>query len=55
MVLLSAQGLDVPAISRKTSLGVPVYDDGRYLGDFNALSLQQSLRALPTPEGERNG
>ena len=34
---------------------IPVYDDGRYLGDFNALSLQESLRALPAPEGDRNG
>jgi osmoprotectant transport system ATP-binding protein len=34
---------------------VPVYDDGRYLGDFNALSLQESLRALPAPEGDGNG
>jgi osmoprotectant transport system ATP-binding protein len=30
---------------------VPVYDDGRYQGDFNALSLQESLRALPAQEG----
>ena len=34
---------------------VPVYDDGRYLGEFTALSLQESLRALPAPEGDRNG
>ena len=34
---------------------VPVYDDGRYLGDFNALSLQESLRALPAPEGNGHG
>jgi osmoprotectant transport system ATP-binding protein len=34
---------------------VPVYDDGRYLGEFNADSLQESLRALPAPEGNRNG
>jgi osmoprotectant transport system ATP-binding protein len=34
---------------------VPVYDDGRYLGDFNALSLQESLRALPAPEAEPSG
>jgi osmoprotectant transport system ATP-binding protein len=34
---------------------IPVYDDGRYLGDFDARSLQESLRALPAPEGDRNG
>jgi len=34
---------------------IPVYDDGRYLGDFDARSLQDSLRALPAPEGDRNG
>jgi osmoprotectant transport system ATP-binding protein len=34
---------------------VPVYDDGRYLGDFNARSLQESLRALPAPEGDQHG
>jgi osmoprotectant transport system ATP-binding protein len=34
---------------------VPVYDDGRYLGDFNAVSLQESLRALPAPEEARDG
>jgi len=32
---------------------VPVYDDGRYLGDFSARSLQESLRALPTSKGDR--
>ena len=34
---------------------IPVYDDGRYLGDFDARSLQESLRALPAPEEDRNG
>jgi osmoprotectant transport system ATP-binding protein len=34
---------------------VPVYDDGRYLGDFSAHSLQESLRALPASEGDRDG
>ncbi len=34
---------------------VPVYDDGRYLGDFTAHSLQESLRALPAPEGDGHG
>ena len=34
---------------------VPVYDDGRYLGDFTAHSLQESLRALPAPEGNGHG
>ena len=34
---------------------VPVYDDGGYRGEFNADSLQESLRALPAPEGDRNG
>ena len=34
---------------------IPVYDDGRYLGDFSAHSLQESLRALPAPEEARNG
>jgi osmoprotectant transport system ATP-binding protein len=34
---------------------IPVYDDGRYLGEFNADALQESLRALPAPEGNRNG
>jgi len=29
---------------------LPVYDDGRYLGDFDAHSLQESLRALPAAE-----
>ncbi len=30
---------------------LPVFDDGRYLGDFDARSLQQSLRAVPAPQG----
>jgi len=34
---------------------VPVYADGSYLGDFNAHSLQESLRALPAPEGDDDG
>jgi osmoprotectant transport system ATP-binding protein len=34
---------------------VPVYEDGRYLGDFNALSLQESLRALPGPDETGGG
>ena len=34
---------------------VPVFDDGHYLGDFNALALQESLRALPVLEAEPGG
>jgi osmoprotectant transport system ATP-binding protein len=34
---------------------VPVYDDGRYLGDFNARSLQESLRARAVAEGDGDG
>jgi osmoprotectant transport system ATP-binding protein len=30
---------------------LPVYDDGRYLGEFDARSLQESLRAMPASGG----
>ena len=30
---------------------LPVYDDGRYLGEFDARSLQESLRTLPAATG----
>ena len=33
---------------------VPVYDDGLYLGDFSARSLQESLRALPAAAADRS-
>ncbi len=33
------------------SPALPVFDDGKYLGDFDARSLQQSLRAVPAPQG----
>jgi osmoprotectant transport system ATP-binding protein len=35
------------------SPALPVFDDGKYLGDFDARSLQQSLRAVPAPQGGR--
>ena len=30
---------------------LPVFDNGTYLGDFDARSLQESLRAVPAPQG----
>jgi osmoprotectant transport system ATP-binding protein len=30
---------------------LPVYDDGRYLGEFDAHALQESLRAMPAASG----
>jgi osmoprotectant transport system ATP-binding protein len=34
---------------------VPVFDDGDYVGEFSAQSLQESLRALPAPGTDRHG
>ena len=30
---------------------LPVFDDGSYVGDFDARALQESLRAVPAPQG----